>query len=76
MGMILIYQKAKETETEVEYLYGHSLTKLDKSLVMEKSDPTGPEDDPRDLMAQRVIGLIMSQRTEQTPWPEGGAIQA
>ncbi len=74
MAMTLIYQKVKETETEVEYRYGHSLTKLDKSVVIDKSDPTGPEkDDPRDPMAQRAIGLIMSQRTEQTPWPESGA---
>jgi hypothetical protein len=73
MGLSLVFQKAKETETEVEYRWGHSLTEMDNIVVMEKSDPTGPEDDPRDLMAQRVIGLVMSRRTDQNPWPEAGA---
>lgn len=76
MGMFLVFQKAKETETQVEYQYGHSLTNLDKSVLIDKSNPTGPKDDPRDPMAQRVIGMVLSRRTEGNPWPESGALQS
>lgn len=76
MGLCLVFQKARETATEVEYQFGHSLTKMDRSVLIEKSDPTGPEDDPRDPMAQRVIGLVLSRRTDQVPWPEAGALES
>lgn len=77
MGMFLVFQKTRESETTVEYQYGHSLTNLDKSLVIDKAHPTGPQKDgPRNAMAQRVVGLVMSRRTDLDPWPESGALQS
>lgn len=77
MGLFVVYQKFKETETEVEYHYGHSATDLDMRLVLDKSDPTGPpKEGPYDPVTQKVIGLLNSRLAEIDRWPGGGAIQS
>ena len=86
MAIYILYEKFRETDSEVEYHYGSSKTELNERLVIDKSGPGGelkdPGGDPR--TAGDVVGRILYNLHKQgvdlqakiVSWPDAGAIQA
>ncbi|MCI4065037.1 hypothetical protein MRQ36_21715 [Micromonospora sp. R77] len=75
MAILVDFRKTRETETQVEYRFGHP--EMDRLLVIEKSTLAGtPSDGTVDRTYAAVFTKILRLRRERESWPAGGTYAA
>jgi hypothetical protein len=74
MAILQRYRKVRETDQEVEYIFGDP--EMDRSLTIHKVERTYKVADGREDHATRaVLRGILNRATTENSWPGGGGVQ-
>ena len=76
MAILLDFEKIREDERQVEYIFGYP--EMDRRLVIEKGSLQGSPVEPTtsDKAYAAVLWKILRLRQERNGWPESGMYAA
>lgn len=75
MAILVYLRKTRETDTELEYLFGDSPESMNRAVVIDKTSQTWAAADGRDDRASSRAGSWLVHRHRRTgTWIDGGTI--